>query len=236
VTNASGIATTSWTLGQGAGAQSATASLSGATGSPVSFSATATAGAAAALVKAGGDSASSPPNTSLVIQVLSTDGFGNPVAGVPVTWAVSSGPATVNPKVDTTSTGGAQTTVQIGATTGAIVITATSSGLTGSPITFRETSASGAASAAVAVGDDFFKSGHNSSQNPAVDTIAVGGKVTWTWGGANNHSVQSTGSPSFTSSSVQSSGTYSLTFNTAGTYTYDCAVHGTAMTGKVVVQ
>lgn len=30
--------------------------------------------------------------------------------------------------------------------------------------------------------------------------------------------------------------TYSVTFPTAGTYHYDCAVHGAAMTGTVVVQ
>src|SRR2546425_9050435 len=27
-----------------------------------------------------------------------------------------------------------------------------------------------------------FVSGHNGSHNPAVDTIAIGGTVTWTWG------------------------------------------------------
>jgi plastocyanin len=27
-----------------------------------------------------------------------------------------------------------------------------------------------------------------------------------------------------------------LTFNTPGTYTYDCSVHGTAMFGRIVVQ
>ncbi len=32
------------------------------------------------------------------------------------------------------------------------------------------------------------------------------------------------------------SGTYSFTFTTAGTYTYDCAVHGASMTGTVVVR
>ena len=40
-TDASGIATATWTLGAGGGAQTATASLSGATGSPVTFTATA---------------------------------------------------------------------------------------------------------------------------------------------------------------------------------------------------
>ena len=40
-TDAGGVATATWTLGAGGGAQTATASLSGATGSPVSFTATA---------------------------------------------------------------------------------------------------------------------------------------------------------------------------------------------------
>ncbi len=40
-TDAGGVATANWTLGAGGGAQTATASLSGATGSPVSFTATA---------------------------------------------------------------------------------------------------------------------------------------------------------------------------------------------------
>lgn len=38
-TDASGVATTSWTLGAGGGAQTATASVSGASGSPVTFTA-----------------------------------------------------------------------------------------------------------------------------------------------------------------------------------------------------
>ena len=60
--------------------------------------------------------------------------------------------------------------------------------------------------------------------------------MTWTWGGAPNHGVQSLSSPSFTSSAIMTIGTYSFTFNTAGTYQYDCAVHGLAMTGTIVVR
>jgi plastocyanin len=70
-----------------------------------------------------------------------------------------------------------------------------------------------------------------------VDTIPVGGTVTWTWTGSLPHSVQSLGSTSFTSSSVRTaSGTYAVVFDTPGTYQYDCAVHGTAMKGTIVVQ
>src|SRR5438132_14434511 len=42
-----------------------------------------------------------------------------------------------------------------------------------------------------------FVSGHNGTTNAAVDTIAIGGTVTWTWTGSLPHSVQSVGSRSF---------------------------------------
>ncbi len=89
-------------------------------------------------------------------------------------------------------------------------------------------------------GNIFFQSAHNGSKNPAVDTVAVGSTVTWTWTGTGtiSHSVQSTGSPSFASSAILTGDgkTYSVTFNTAGTYQYDCAVHGSQMTGTIVVR
>ena len=98
----------------------------------------------------------------------------------------------------------------------------------------------GGAAGNVTVGNIFFQSGHNGSMNPAVDTVAVGTTVTWTWTntGSVSHSVQSDGSPSFTSSTIQSGNgkTYTMTFTSPGTYAYDCAVHGEAMTGRIVVQ
>lgn len=92
----------------------------------------------------------------------------------------------------------------------------------------------------VIVGNDFFRSGNNGSQNAAVDTVAAGGTITWTWTGtgSTSHSVQSQSTPSFTSSAIMTGegSTYSVTFTTPGTYHYNCAVHGNAMTGTVVVQ
>ena len=90
----------------------------------------------------------------------------------------------------------------------------------------------------VAVGSGIeFVSDHNGSKNPAVDTIAVGATVTWTWHGGLPHSVRSIGSPSFASSgTLTGSGSYAVTFTAAGTYRYDCVVHGQAMTGTIVVQ
>jgi plastocyanin len=95
------------------------------------------------------------------------------------------------------------------------------------------------ATASVTLGDIFFKSDHNGTSNPAVDTVAVNGAVTWAWGSSATmpHSVQSLGSPSFTSSAIMTGPghTHQVTFTKAGTYQYDCAVHGQLMTGRIVV-
>ena len=92
------------------------------------------------------------------------------------------------------------------------------------------------AAIAVNIGDIFFKSVRNTTQNPAEDTVAVGGTVTWTWTTTTQHGVQSNGPPAFTSGNIQTSGTTVVTFTVAGTYQYDCIVHGAAMTGRIVVQ
>ena len=93
---------------------------------------------------------------------------------------------------------------------------------------------------AVVVGNIFMKSGLNGSANPAVDTVAVGGSVTWTWTNTGNvaHGIQSLASPSFPTGTVLTGdgNTYRVTFTTAGTYQYDCLVHGTMMPGTIVVQ
>jgi plastocyanin len=80
-----------------------------------------------------------------------------------------------------------------------------------------------------------FRSTTNGTVNPAVDTIAAGDLLIWSWldGG---HSVQSTGSPSFDGSAVlASTATYVFRFNTPGTYAYVCGVHPATMSGRVVV-
>jgi plastocyanin len=89
------------------------------------------------------------------------------------------------------------------------------------------------------VGNDFFQSAHNGSRNAAVDTVVVGETVTWSWNAAGSHSIQSTGLPPevFRNSVVMSAAnsSYALAFREPGTYPYQCAVHGAAMTGRVVV-
>jgi len=81
-----------------------------------------------------------------------------------------------------------------------------------------------------------FRSTTNGTVNPAVDTIAAGDLLIWSWLD-DGHSVQSTGNPSFTSSAVLiATATYVVEFDTPGTYQYVCGVHPATMSGRVVVQ
>ena len=243
-TAANGIACSRLTLGTAAGAQSAQAAVSGATGSPVSFGATAAAGPATTLVKSGGDNQSANVNADLTepLGVRVTDNFGNGISAALVTWLVSSGSADLNPASgNTNATGLATTTVTVTAA-GPIVITASSAGLVGSPQTFNATGTTPpppptAITITVGPGVIF---------TPQVDTVAAGGTVTWSWpAGSLAHSVTSTGPTSFTSDPAGISDgpkTYGpITFNTPGTYFYYCLNHGgpgnppTGMSGTIVV-
>jgi plastocyanin len=241
VTDATGIATTTWKLGHVSGPQTATATLNGATGSPVTFTATATPGAATQMIQPSGDGQAWMVGTVLPkpLTVTVADNYGNGVSGIAIAWQVTSGSASVSPTNGTSNASGvAQTTVTLGNTAGPITITATNALLAGSPQSFGATAQPIPMTAAVTVGAGIvFTSDRNGTSNPAVDTVAVGGTVTWTWA-ANSiaHSVQSTGSPSFTSSTTKTTGSYSFAFTTAGTYQYDCLVHGTLMKGTIVVR
>ena len=89
----------------------------------------------------------------------------------------------------------------------------------------------------------------NNSFSPATLTVTPGTTVTWTWdtcsqgsdpyGGSTktcvNHSV-TWDTPGGTASPTQSEGNYTRAFATAGTFDYHCAIHGAAMSGKIVVQ
>jgi plastocyanin len=69
--------------------------------------------------------------------------------------------------------------------------------------------------------------------NPLTVDIVAGGQVRWTWTGFASHSVTSTVSGPL-NSPTQSSGTYTVTFPTAGRFDFFCTVHP-FMTGTVIV-
>jgi plastocyanin len=237
LTDAAGVATTQWTLGQGAGTQTAQAALSGASGSPVGFTATATPGAPTAFTKSAGDGQSTPISTAFAAALAAkvTDQFGNGIAGVTVDWAVQSGPVSLTGGATSTtnSQGIATKAVTAGGTPGAAVVRATTAAVAGTNLDFALTAT--LAPVRVSVGSNFFRSVKNSTQDPAVDTAAVGQPVVWSVTGS--HTVRSLGSPSFTSSGTLVTGaTYEIVFSTAGTYQYDCAIHSALeMNGRIVV-
>jgi plastocyanin len=92
---------------------------------------------------------------------------------------------------------------------------------TPSPIAFPTT-------AAVTVGP-----GGTLSYAPQSVDIVAGGTVTWTWAGGLPHSV--TSDTGLFDSGIKTTGTFTLTFPTAGTFPYHCSVHGLVMSGTVVV-
>jgi plastocyanin len=68
-------------------------------------------------------------------------------------------------------------------------------------------------------------------------TVAVADNVTWEWSGEFPHSVVG----EFAGETVESdqmtgTGTFSYTFEEAGTFEYQCGVHGEAMSGTVTVE
>ena len=86
---------------------------------------------------------------------------------------------------------------------------------------------SGVDTRTVVVDNNFF--------SPSAITILRGTTVTWEWApGASRHSVTFDDGES---SAVRDAGTFSRTFDFAGTYTYYCTVHGRAvMSGAVEVR
>ncbi|HYC49541.1 MAG TPA: plastocyanin/azurin family copper-binding protein [Gemmatimonadaceae bacterium] len=74
----------------------------------------------------------------------------------------------------------------------------------------------------------------DNAYNPQSMTVAAGTTVTWVWSnGYSAHSV--TFADGVNSASAKLSGSHQRTFSTAGTYNYSCSVHGSAMSGSVVV-
>jgi plastocyanin len=164
--------------------------------------------------------------------VIVRDAGNAPVAGVPVTIAVASGGGTVNPAtpVNTDQNGvSAVTSWTVGPNPGQNTLTATASGLAGSPVTFTAT-----ATAIINVVDNQFQ--------PATLTVAAGTTVRWAWAiGAGPHNVAPDATePPRSGNPVFAPNFYEHRFDTPGTYHYYCEVHGgpggSGMSGTITVQ
>ena len=80
----------------------------------------------------------------------------------------------------------------------------------------------------------------NTAFNPSSITVDAGTTITWTNKDNMTHTVTSgtPGNPNgmFNSGNMGMNGTFSFTFNSAGTYSYYCMPHQATMHGTVVTQ
>ena len=227
-TSAAGLSKVRFTYGTGAGNQTATATVTGLVGSPITMTLNATAGAAVAIAKTAGDNGSAAPAGQVMYTVQSRDSHGNPKGGVTIDWAVATGGGSITPSQNTTQTNGDATAQRtLGAGTGDQTATATANGLAGAPSVTFTTTAAIVTTVNVGPGLAF---------SPNAITIAKGTTVTWAWQGTTPaHNVTfaaATGAPSNIPDRV--SGSDSRIFNTAGTFNYQCTNHP-GMTGTVTV-
>jgi plastocyanin len=227
VTNVNGVATTTWTMPDGTGPVSATATLAGAVGSPITFHATSTADVPATLLKISGDGQAAEVLQFFAapFQVQVADQFGNGVDSVMVVWSID-GPVTlIQDSVITTQGGFASGFLQARDSVATVTLTATVVGLAGSPVNFT----------ANIVGPPVVVEVHSNFFDPATANISVGQAVKWVWVNS-GHTVSTTsGAPIGNSPIKDAGGSYGpVVFNSPGTYSYECSVH-LGMTGQVVV-
>jgi plastocyanin len=257
-TDATGVATVGqWTVGTAIGPNTLSATSGGLAGSPVEFTATAVAGPAVAFSKNAGDNQAASVGSAVgpvPVSVLVSDAYGNPVVGVPVTFVVASGGGSVTGGQQMTGVDGIATVGRwkLGTTLGPNTLTAAATGLSGPPLVFAATATPIPTAVTVELYSNFFRSLRNGSGGQgilfterAVDTVAVGGTVTWVWV-AQGHNVTPYRNSAFTPSGTHEAGfTFGpITFNTRGEYTYSCTNHSQVnaifgligMTGAMVVR
>ena len=158
--DAAGIARVgSWRLGMGTGPNTLSAMVVGAAGVPaVTFTATATAGAATQVAAGAGDNQSAVAGTMVPTPpaVVVRDQFDNGVPGVTVTFAVAPGSGSITGATQTTGANGMASVGSwtLGTDAGPNTLTATVSGVAGSPVTFTATGLSGDAVNLVLGGGD----------------------------------------------------------------------------------
>ncbi len=162
VTNAQGEASARLTLGSRAGRYVVHAAVSGVTGSPIRFVATATEVIPHRLALLSGNNQRGPVTTTLAnpLVVVVTDSAGVPVSGVTVSFAITqvpqgaTGQALSVDRVNTDGQGRASTSLTLGNRPGTYMVQASAAGLLDSPITFTATADIGPAAVLVFVSGD----------------------------------------------------------------------------------
>jgi len=228
-TSAAGLSKVRFTYGTGAGNQTATATVTGLVGSPVTVTLNGTAGTAVAIAKTAGDNGTAAPSSQVTYTVQSRDSHGNPKGGVTIDWAAASGGGSITPAQNTTAANGnASATRTLGAGTGDQTATAAAAGLASPDTVTFTTTAAIISTVQVA----------NNSFTPQNITVPVNSVVTWEWQAATlAHNVTFNPTPPGTPANIPDKstvGTVSRTFSTDGTFNYSCTNHP-GMTGMITV-
>jgi len=137
--DANGVASATFTLGQAAGTQRARAALGSST---VTFTVTAVAGPAAKLKKSAGDAQTGTAGSALAqpYAVVVQDQYNNPVSGVKVAWSVTTGGGTLSADTSLSVASGVATAVHtLGPVAGSQSVAAAVAGLAGSAVAFTST-------------------------------------------------------------------------------------------------
>ncbi len=138
LTDANGFASATRVLGTGAGPQTATAAVGGLLGSPVTFTATGNPGAAVTVALNSGANQFATAGTAVGVppSVIVRDGFGNPRPGVAVTFAATTGDASVTAGAQITGANGIATigSWNVSSVRRIDTLSATAPGLAGSPV------------------------------------------------------------------------------------------------------
>jgi hypothetical protein len=242
VTDAEGLATAMWSLDTVSGAKLAFAGVIGASGSPVSFRATALAGPATTIEKQDGDSQTVASNRQfLPLRARLADRYDNGVVGQTTTWTVESGTLVILSNTGVTDGIGVSNAV-VGRTqrtpgTGVVRVA-----LNGATPAVDFALAVGPPEAFVVVdnqGSSAFISAQNNT-SPAVDTLPVGQTMAFPCLNFDydQHRLVSVGEPSFRSRDFPygcQSEPVSVAFIAPGTYQYADFYHPAAI-GTIVVQ
>lgn len=163
----------------------------------------------------------------LRVQITSS---GAPIAGRMVGWTVQNGGA-VDPTQSTTGADGVAATVVTLGSQPIMIISATATGASGSPVRLTALAATAAATVQVV----------NNRFDPPVIAIRAGGIVSFAWpAGSSQHNLVPDDGRDRPNDPIVHDGplTVDVTFPTAGDFYYHCGVHGdtrSGMFGKVVV-
>jgi hypothetical protein len=252
VTDASGIAEATYTLGSTATSDLhvniVNASVSGLIGSPVFFQAISTPGNPTGIIAIAGDQQFGVVQQETIAPYVAgvTDAYGNLVEGVNVDWRVEAGGGSVDPpgSVTITSDGSSRpvaTAVHtLGSVEGVQSVSATATDVPGSPqVTFSATAVT--ASVSVLARDLFdYDCWYYGVCAPIFDPheveIPAGRTVIWVWHGHACDLVFEDDPTQPTSSALRRTGVHTRTFVQPGIYRFRCTRYSESFTEGMVGQ